>query len=158
MSKLGDDILNPPALTPGGEGIVVTPDGLKVLVVDDDEMMRRLVGRALTAFGFTKIHVAEDGAEGLAAAERDAPDIIICDYMMPGMHGLEFVEAVRGKSDLDHAVIIMLSAADDHVVIETAQGIGADSFVVKPFERAELKNIIGILFERYNCARIQWPE
>ena len=65
----------------------VTPDQIKVLIVEDDALMHRLVRRALTGFGFTQIHFAENGAEGLAAAEREAPDIIISDYHMPEMHG-----------------------------------------------------------------------
>ena len=62
-----------------GDSASVAPDQLKALVVDDDEMMRRLVRRALTGFGFTQIHSAENGAEGLAAVEREMPDIVIAD-------------------------------------------------------------------------------
>src|SRR4051812_11189376 len=103
----------------------VTPDQLKVLVVDDDELMRRLLRRALTGLGFTQIHVAENGAEGLALAEQERPAIIVSDYHMPGMHGLELVEAIRGNEALDQAIVIMLSAADDEVVIEGARDRGA---------------------------------
>jgi len=152
-----DDISDLPESWDDDSGSV-TPDQLKVLIVDDDEMMRRLVLRALTAFGFTRIHIAENGAEGLAAAERETPDIIISDYNMPEMHGLELVEAVRGNGALDQTVIIMLSAADDQVVIENARDLGADTFMVKPFERADLKNLIGTLYHRFNCAKILWPE
>lgn len=139
------------------DGASVTPDQLKVVIVDDDELMRRLVGRALTSFGFTQVHVAENGAAGLAAAERETPDIIIADYNMPEMHGLELVEAVRGNEALDQTVIIMLSAADDQMVIESARDRGADTFMVKPFERADLKRLIETLYHRFNCARILWP-
>lgn len=139
------------------DGASVTPDQLKVVIVDDDELMRHLVGRALTAFGFTQVHVAENGAAGLAAAERERPDIIIADYNMPEMHGLELVEAVRGNEALDQTVIIMLSAADDQMVIESARDRGADTFMVKPFERADLKRLIETLYHRFNCARILWP-
>jgi len=134
----------------------VSPGDLKVLVVDDDEMMRRLVGRALASFGFGQIHVAENGAEGLAAAERERPDIVIADYHMPQMHGLELVEAIRANEALDRTVIIMLSAADDQVVIESARDLGADTFMVKPFERADLKRLIETLYHRFNCAKISW--
>lgn len=135
----------------------VTPDQLKVLVVEDDEMMHRLMRRALTGFGFTQIVMAEDGAAGLAAAEREVPDIIISDYNMPGMHGLELVEALRGNEQMDQTVIIMLSAADDAAVINSAQQLGADTFMIKPFERADLKRLIGTLYHRFNCAQISWP-
>ena len=146
----------PPDSWDGSES--VTPDQLKVVVVDDDQLMRRLLQRALTGLGFTQITYAENGAEGLVAAERVSPAIIISDYHMPQMHGLEFVEAVRAIEALDQAVIIMLSAADDPVVIEGARDRGADTFMVKPFDRADLKQLIDTLYHRFNAARIQWPE
>lgn len=153
-----DDLSDLPPASWDEGGASVTPDQLKVLIVDDDEMMRRLVGRALSSFGFTQVHAAENGADGLAAAERDVPDIIISDYNMPEMHGLELVEAVRANDALDQTVIIMLSAADEHDVIEGARHLGADTFMVKPFERADLKHLIGTLYHRFNCARIAWPQ
>ncbi len=135
----------------------VTPDQLKVLVVDDDEMMHRLVRSALAEFGFTRIEIAENGAAGLAAVERDAPDIIISDFHMPEMDGLDFVEAVRADEGRDDTVIIMLSAHDDPSVIDGARDLGADTFMVKPFHRADLKQLIETLYHRFNCARIAWP-
>jgi CheY-like chemotaxis protein len=136
----------------------VTPDQVKVLIVDDCELMRRLLGRALTGFGFTKIYVAEDGVAGLVVAEREVPDIIISDYRMPEMHGLEFIEAVRRNEALDQTVIVMLSAADDQVLVESARNLGADTFMVKPFESADLKHLIDELYQRFNCAQIAWPD
>lgn len=135
----------------------VSPDQLKVLIVDDDEMMHRLVGGALTSFGFKQIRVAENGAAGLAAVEQEVPDIIISDYHMPGMDGLDFVEAVRGDEARDETVIIMLSAHDNISVIEGARDLGADTFMVKPFHRDDLKQLIDTLYHRFNCARIAWP-
>jgi len=136
----------------------VPADQLKVLIVEDDALMHRLLRRALTEFGFTQIRIAENGADGIAAAESETPDIIISDYKMPGMHGLDLVDAIRGNSALDQTAIIMMSAADDQDVVESARNLGADTFMVKPFERAVLKDLIGTLYHRFNCARISWPE
>lgn len=157
MSNLPDDDVShlPPEHWDGAAS--VTPDQLRVLVVDDDPLMHRLVRRALTGFGFTEIDAADNGVEALAAVDRQTPDIIIADYHMPGMHGLELVEAVRSNGALDRTVIIMLSAADDPVVIESARDCGADTFMVKPFERADLKHLIETLYHRFNCTRILWP-
>src|SRR5437763_4234512 len=83
------------------ESEAVTPDQLKVVVVDDDELMRRLLRRALTGLGFTQIHFAHSGAQGLATAIRERPAIIISDYHMPGIHGLELLEAIRANEMLD---------------------------------------------------------
>lgn len=152
-----DEGLELPSRTWDDGSVSVTPDRLKALIVDDDEMMRRLVRRALTGMGFTRIQDAENGAEGLAVAEREMPDIIIADYHMPGMHGLELVKAVRANEALDRTVIIMLSAADEQDVIEGARVLGADTFMVKPFERADLKRLIETLYHRFNCATIAWP-
>lgn len=157
MDQLNDDFSELPRTEWVDAGESVSPEQLKVLIVEDDEMMHRLVGRAVTGFGFTQVLVAKDGAEGLAAAARERPDIIISDYHMPGMHGLQMVEALRRDTSLDHAIIIMLSAADDQQVIEQARDLGADTFMVKPFAPADLKRLIDTLFGRFNCARIQWP-
>jgi len=139
------------------DGASVTPDQLKVLIVDDDEMMHRLVRNALTGFGFTQIRDADNGAAGLAAVEREVPDIIISDYHMPEMDGLAFVEAVRGDEGRDDTVIIMLSAHDDLSIIEGARDLGADTFMIKPFHRDDLKQLIDTLYHRFNNARIAWP-
>ena len=136
----------------------VKPDLLKVLIVDDDEMMHRLVHRALTGLGFTQIGIAHDGAQGLAAVEREVPDIIISDYHMPEMHGLDFVDAVRADEARDDTIIIMLSAHDDPEVIDGARDLGADTFIVKPFIRTDLQRLIETLYHRFRCARIAWPE
>jgi CheY-like chemotaxis protein len=157
MEQLHDDFSETPQTEWVEASQSVSPEQLKVLVVDDDEMMRRLVGRALAGLGFTQVLVAEDGSEGVAAAARERPDIIISDYHMPGMHGLQMVETLRGDSSLDHAIIIMLSAADDQQVIEQARDFGADTFIVKPFARADLKRLIDTLYGRFNCAKIRWP-
>jgi two-component system, chemotaxis family, chemotaxis protein CheY len=147
----------PPQARTTAAGGLVSPEQLKVLVVEDDEMMHRLIGRALAGLGFQQVLAAHDGAAGLAAAARERPDIIISDYRMPGMDGLAMVEAVRRDATLDHSVIIMLSAADDQQVVEQARDLGADTFIVKPFARADLKRLIDTLYSRYNCGRIQWP-
>jgi CheY-like chemotaxis protein len=149
---------SPSASPESPSGWVVTPDALKVLVVEDDEMMHRLIGRALAGLGFGQVLTAEDGASGLATALSERPDIIISDYRMPGMHGLEMVEAIRRDAALDGTVIIMLSAADDQEVIEGARDVGADTFIVKPFARADLKRLIDTLYARFNCGRIAWPD
>ena len=152
-----DDISDLPVDSWEDESAAVTPDQIKVLIVDDSSMMRRLLARALTDLGFTKIILAEDGAAGLVAAEREAPDIIISDYDMPGMHGLEFIEAVRRNEALDQTAIIMLSAAEDEGVVESARDLGADTFMVKPFTTEDLKALIDTLYQRFNCAQIAWP-
>jgi two-component system, chemotaxis family, chemotaxis protein CheY len=153
-----DDDSSELAVSAWDDGPSVAPDQLKVLIVDDDEMMHRLVSRALTGFGFTRIESAHNGAAGIAAVEREAPDIIISDYHMPEMNGLDFVEAVRGDEARDQTVIIMLSAHDDRNVIEGARDLGADTFMVKPFHRDDLKQLIDTLYHRFNCTRIAWPQ
>ena len=142
MDQLNDDFQQPPEAEWVDAGASISPEQLKVLIVDDDPMMQRLVGRALAGFGFTQLLVANDGSQGLATAARERPDIIISDYDMPGMHGLELVQALRSDSALDHAIVIMLSAADDQRVIEESRDLGADTFIVKPFAPADLKRLI----------------
>jgi CheY-like chemotaxis protein len=159
MSQLNeDDFSDLPIESWDDDSASVTPDQLRVLVVDDDQLMRRLLQRALTGLGFTQIDYAENGAAGLAAVDRETPAIIISDYHMPEMHGLQLIETLRANDALDQTVIVMLSAADDQGVIESARECGADTFLVKPFARDDLKQLIETLYHRFNCARIAWPD
>jgi CheY-like chemotaxis protein len=88
---------------------------VRVLVIDDDPAARELVQRALQPEGFV-VHAAASGLEGLAIAERFAPDLVICDLVMPGMDGFEVVRRL-GESGI---------ADDIPILILTAQELGRD--------------------------------
>ncbi len=111
-----------------------TNTGEKILVIDDDVILLKLIRRSLEPFGFS-IHTATSGEEGLKLFPQIAPDLVILDVMMPGMDGWEVCRRLRQTSSVP---IIFLTALDS--VNDIVQGLvgGADDYVAKPFKIDEL--------------------
>jgi two-component system response regulator MprA len=107
----------------------------RVLVVDDDPPLQRMLARSLSAEGF-KVTVAPDGAAALLAAERSAPDVIVLDLGLPAIDGLSVCRRLRAKGL--PTPILMLTARD--AVSDRVAGLeaGADDYLVKPFAIQEL--------------------
>jgi two-component system response regulator MprA len=107
----------------------------RVLVVDDDPPLRRMLARTLTAEGY-EVTVAADGGAALAEAERAAPDVIVLDVAMPALDGLAVCRRLRSKGL--PTPILMLTARD--AVPDRVAGLeaGADDYLVKPFAVQEL--------------------
>ena len=110
-----------------------SPD--RVLVVDDDPPLRRMLERTLVAEGF-EVTVAADGGAALVAVERSAPDVIVLDVGLPALDGLAVCRRLRGKGL--PTPILMLTARD--AVPDRVAGLeaGADDYLVKPFAVQEL--------------------
>jgi two-component system response regulator MprA len=107
----------------------------RVLVVDDDAPVRRMLQRSLAAEGFD-VEVAADGGAALVAAERSAPDLVILDVTMPGLDGLAVCRRLRAKGL--RGSILMLTARDAVADRVTGLEAGADDYLVKPFAMEEL--------------------
>jgi len=107
----------------------------RILVVDDDPPLRRMLARTLNAEGY-EVTVAADGGAALLAAERVAPDVIVLDVAMPAMDGLSVTRRLRDRGL--GTPILMLTARD--AVVDRVAGLeaGADDYLVKPFAVAEL--------------------
>jgi len=107
----------------------------RILVVDDDPPLRRMLARTLNAEGY-EVTVAADGGGALLAAERVAPDVIVLDVAMPAMDGLSVTRRLRDRGL--GTPILMLTARD--AVADRVAGLeaGADDYLVKPFAVAEL--------------------
>jgi two-component system response regulator MprA len=106
-----------------------------ILVVDDDRAVREALERALGYEGYD-VESAPDGGAALAAIERRAPDVVVLDVMMPGLDGLAVTRRLREKGN--RVPILMLTARDG--IDERVEGLdmGADDYLVKPFELDEL--------------------
>ncbi len=109
----------------------------KILVVDDEQALRRLITIGLEREGFD-VSAARDGVEGLEMAKKLTPDIIISDLMMPRMNGTELCRRVRADASLTDTFFIMLTAKAR--VEDRIEGLqtGADDYVTKPFDPKEL--------------------
>ena len=92
-----------------------------------------------------EVTVATDGEHGIAAASAAHPDLIVLDWMMPGMTGIEVCRTLRQDSSFAATRIIMLTAKSAPSDIDAARGAGADDYVVKPFAPRELRRRVAEL-------------
>ena len=113
-----------------------------VLVVDDDDMIRRLLRTVLEADEIEVVE-AHDGDAALAALADLKPTVIVLDVMMPGLDGVE----VCRRIDHSKAKVVMLTARDDPELERAATEAGADAFLTKPFSSIELLDLIERLLE-----------
>ena len=117
-------------------------EGKKVLVVDDSAVMRQIIKKNLKELGFGELSEAENGAAGLKKAGEEPVDLIVSDWNMPNMTGLEFLKAVRADADLKGIAFIMVtSEADKEKIMEAVQA-GVNQYIVKPFNAIQLEEKI----------------
>ena len=123
---------------------------IRILVVDDFSTMRRIVKNLLSDLGFNNTVEAEDGHSALAVLRQDAVELVVTDWNMPGMTGIDLLRAVRADDRLKHLPVLMVTAeAKRDQIIEAAQA-GVNGYVVKPFTAQVLKEKIEKIFERVN--------
>ncbi|MBF0223956.1 MAG: chemotaxis response regulator CheY [Desulfobacterales bacterium] len=120
---------------------------MNVLVVDDFATMRRIVKNILKQLGFSNIVEADDGTTALEALKVNKIDLIISDWNMPKMTGLDFLKAVRASEEYKHLPFLMVTAeAQKQNVIDAVQA-GVSNYIVKPFTAEtiseKLKKILG---------------
>jgi DNA-binding response OmpR family regulator len=107
------------------------------LVVDDDPDLGDVIVFMLERAGF-EVHLEPDGAAGFAAASALRPDVVLLDWMMPGMSGVEVCKALRDDVELSSTAVIMLSARAQEADVRQGYAAGADDYIVKPFRPKEL--------------------
>ena len=105
----------------------------KILVVDDFSTMRRIVKNALKSLNYNNVDEAEDGASGLEKLRTDHFDLVVCDWNMPGMTGIELLRAVRADPALKHLPFLMVTAEAKRENIVEAIQAGVSNYIVKPF-------------------------
>ena len=120
---------------------------MKVLVVDDFATMRRIVKNILKQIGFTNILEAEDGKSALKMLQNDKFDLIMCDWNMPEMPGIELLGKVRADEQLKGIPFVMVTAEAQKENIIEAVKAGVNSYIVKPFTaeivEQKLKKLFG---------------
>ena len=104
------------------------------LIIDDSRLVRQVSKRIVEDLGFT-CEEAEDGKHGFDLCQDFMPDLIIVDWNMPVMSGLEFVEKLRAMDNGDHAKVIFCTTEDNLGHIERALRAGATEYIMKPFNR-----------------------
>lgn len=109
----------------------------KILIADDEPNILISLEYLMQREGFT-VSVARDGLQAIAAIERDPPDLVLLDVMMPGKTGLEVCQHVRAQDSLRGVRIIMLTAKGRETDVAKGLALGADAYVTKPFSTREL--------------------
>lgn len=123
----------------------------RLLVVDDSSVMRKILCRVLTQAGFepTGVVEASDDAEALEKYRPEEIDLILSDWHMPNMDGLEFVRQVRARDTADKRVpIVMVTTEGSQSKIEEAEKEGVDAYITKPFTPDGIKQSLGPIIEQ----------
>jgi two-component system phosphate regulon response regulator PhoB len=115
----------------------MTADQPRVLVVEDETAQREILAYNLEAEGF-RVAAAETGDEALVLVDEERPDIIVLDWMLPGVSGIEICRRLKARSDTRGVPIIMLSARSEELDRVRGLETGADDYVVKPYSVVEL--------------------
>ncbi|MBE2184890.1 MAG: response regulator transcription factor [Anaerolineae bacterium] len=118
--------------------------GERILLIEDEARIAQFIERALIYEGY-RVNVARDGQTGLAVARDTPPDLVVLDWMLPGLDGLEVCKRLRAAGDVP---ILMLTAKDDIKDRVSGLDAGADDYLVKPFSVDELMARVRALFRR----------
>jgi DNA-binding response OmpR family regulator len=118
-----------------------------ILAVDDDEPVLRSVRRVLENAGFT-VHTASNGQDALKMIERDRPDLVVLDIIMPGLDGLEVCRRIRADPYIARLPILFLTAKGRPNDVAQGLDAGGDDFLTKPFEVVELPARVRALLRR----------
>ncbi|WP_371808573.1 PP2C family protein-serine/threonine phosphatase [Ruegeria sp. HKCCD7221] len=110
----------------------------KVLVVDDSRLQRRILVASLKKWGFQVLE-ADNGAAALEICAKESPDLVLSDWVMPGMSGLEFCRAFRSLNREVYSYFILLTSKSEKQEVARGLDAGADDFLIKPLEADELR-------------------
>ena len=108
------------------------------LIVDDSKVIRKVARHILETLNFS-VEEAEDGREALSRCDASMPDVILLDWNMPVMSGMEFLRALRGSERSDQPKVVFCTTENDMAHIRAALEAGADEYVMKPFDRETLE-------------------
>ncbi|WP_457681717.1 chemotaxis response regulator CheY [Thermovibrio sp.] len=127
-------------------------EDIKILVVDDMAAMRKILKTLLAQLGYKSVDEAEDGKQALEILKQN-PDkygLVITDWNMPNMTGIELVQAIRSDEKLKHLPILMVTAEAKKENVLMAIKAGVNNYIVKPFTAETLKEKIEKIFSSLN--------
>ena len=120
---------------------------MKVLVVDDFSTMRRILKNILKQIGYSDIEEAEDGNSALARLRQGGFGLVVSDWNMPNMTGLDLLKAIRADNALNNMPVLMVTAEAKKENVMDAIKAGVNNYVVKPFTADVLKYKIEKIFD-----------
>lgn len=125
---------------------MLNPD-LNVLVVDDAATMRRIVRSLLRELGIKNVREAEDGERAFADLKRQKADLVVSDWAMPKMTGIELLRAIRQDETLKETPVLMVTAESKKENIMEAIQAGVNNYIVKPFNSKTLEEKLNKIFK-----------
>lgn len=108
------------------------------LIVDDSKVIRKVSRHILESLGF-EVSDAENGQEGLAKCDEQMSDLILLDWNMPVMNGIEFIRQLRARPNGDQPKVVFCTTENDVDHIREAMSAGANEYVMKPFDHETLE-------------------
>lgn len=120
---------------------------MRVLIVDDFATMRRIVRNVLKQIGFTNMAEAENGKAALKVLKKENIDLILCDWNMPEMPGIELLKAIRSDDELKNIPFVMVTAEAQKDNIIEAVKAGVSSYIVKPFTAETVTEKLNAIFK-----------
>ena len=111
---------------------------MRILIADDDPVARRILENAVGGLGHD-VHLAEDGDAAWAILEREPIDVLVTDWVMPGMDGLELCRRVRAREQGTFLYVMLVSTRSSREDVVAGIMAGADDFLTKPYDRSELR-------------------
>lgn len=124
----------------------MTDKNLRILVVDDFPTMRRIIRSLLRELGFSNVEEAEDGGEAIAKLKKSPFELVISDWNMPNVDGLQMLQQIRATEELKTTPVLMVTAEAKKENIIAAAKAGANGYVVKPFTAATLEEKLNKIF------------
>lgn len=121
---------------------------IPVLVIEDDELVRIELKRALQLYGF-EVYLAKDGPTGLKLAQKKTPALILLDWMMPEMDGLEVLSELKHNKNTKHIPVFMLTGKGMIGDLDQAFEIGVDDYIMKPLDLTNLGKSVRDKWEKY---------
>jgi len=118
---------------------------MKILLVDDSSTMRRIQKNTLASLGFTDVDEAEDGQDAVSKVGKAPYELVLMDWNMPNMTGIEALKAIRANPDTAKIPVIMVTSESEKTRILEAIQAGATNYIVKPFTPDVLKEKLDAL-------------
>lgn len=124
-----------------GKGIIMSPNDVKILIVDDDEAVSKLIETVLTKEGY-QVFVANDGSSGVKKADEVHPNLIFMDITMPEMDGYEATSEIKANEELKDIPVIYLSGRSADEDGGKSFATGGASYLMKPFMPQQIRDIV----------------
>ena len=127
---------------------------MKILVVEDVELMKRLIIKHLNNLGFTDLLDASNGREALEKLRFTKVDFIITDWIMPNISGIELAKFLRSNKAYENTPILIISSNDEKEDVQKALRAGVNDYIVKPFTADVLKNKIESMLRKLSPQKV----